>query len=176
MAPKENPLTLSGVGGSGLSSASGGVCRTKSLKGGICCSYPTRDDLYVSFVVRGGCFKVGGMVCSIPTSDGVDELFVRRGGLLSGTLSIGSCGIRGNAQPAVSPKPVTGLDSMNMAVGCTAESIGWRRHIVGCGRHLETKKSCSRCSWQVSGRRDNENECEQRQSRPRGRHFRWSVQ
>jgi hypothetical protein len=176
VAPNENPLTLSGVGGSGLSSGSGGVCLTKSLKRGMCCSYPMGDDLNVSFVVTGGCFKVGGMVCSIPTSDGVDELFVRKGGLLSGTLSSGSCGMRGNAQPAVSPKPVTGLDSMNMAVGCAAESIRWRRHGVGCGRHSETKESWSRCSGQVSGRRDNENGLGQRQTRPWGRHFRWGIQ
>jgi hypothetical protein len=96
---------------------------TKSLKGGMCCSNPIRDDLIVSFAVRGGCLEVGGMLCSIPTSDAVDELFVRKGGFLSGTLSTGSCGIRGSAQPAVSPNPVTGLDSMNMAVGCTAELI-----------------------------------------------------
>ena len=123
LAPNDDFLTLSGVGGSGLPSSSGGVCLTKSLKGGICCSNPIRDDLIVSFVVRGGCLEVGGMLCSIPTSDAVDELFVRKGGLLSGTLSTGSCGIRGSAQPAVSPNPVTGLDSMNMAVGCTAELI-----------------------------------------------------
>ena len=116
MASNED-LSLSGVGGNDLSSSSGGVCLTKSLKGGIVCSYPISDDFRVSFVVRGGCFKVGGIVCSIPASDGVDELFVRKGGLLSGTLSTGSCGIRGSAQPAVSPKPVTGFDSMNMAVG-----------------------------------------------------------
>ena len=116
MASNED-LSLSGVGGNDLSSSSGGVCLIKSLKGGIVCSYPISDDFRVSFVVRGGCFKVGGIVCSIPASDGVDELFFRKGGLLSGSLSTGSCGIRGSAQPAVSPKPVTGLDSMDMAVG-----------------------------------------------------------
>ena len=153
MASNED-LSLSGVGGNDLSSSSGGVCLTKSLKGGIVCSYPIRDDFRVSFVVRGGCFKVGGIVCSIPASDGVDELFVRKGGLLSGTLSTGSCGIRGSAQPAVSPKPVTGLDSMNMAVSFATELLKWRRHVVSRGRVFETKDSCSRRSGQLSGRRD----------------------
>jgi hypothetical protein len=151
-------LWLSHVGGSGLLSSSGGVRVRKSLKGGMVCSYPFKDHLNESFVVSGGCFKVGGMVCSIPASDGVDELLVRKGGLLSGILSTGSCGMRGSTQPAVSPKPVTGLDSINMAVGSAAKLIRWQTHVVSGGRQFETKKPCSRCSGQVSDRRDNGNE------------------
>jgi hypothetical protein len=158
VASNDDFLTVSGVGGSGLPSSSGGVCLTKSLNGGMVCSYPSRDDLIaLSFIVSGGCFKVGGMLCSIPDTEGFDELFFRKGGLLSGTLSTGSCGMRGSAQPAVSPKPVTGLDSMNMAVGFAAEVIRWRRHVVSCGRQFETKESCARCSGLVSGGRDKGN-------------------
>jgi len=154
VAPPNDPLTLDGVSGSGLSSSSGGIRLTKSLKGGMICSYPWRDDLSESSVVRGGCFKVGGIVCSIPTKDGADELLASMRGLLSGALRTGSCGMRGSAQPAVSPKPVTGLDSMNMAVSSTAKSIRWRRHVISCGRHFETKERCSRRSGQVSGQWD----------------------
>jgi hypothetical protein len=159
VASNDDFLTVSGVGGSGLPSSSGGVCLTKSLNGGMVCSYPSRDDLIaLSFIVSGGCSKVGGMLCSIPASEGFDELFFRKGGLLSGTLLTGSCGMRGSAQPAVSPKPVTGLDSMNMAVGFAAEVIRWRRHVVSCGRQFETKEPCARCSGLVSGGRDKGNE------------------
>jgi hypothetical protein len=102
-SPKEDLLTLKGVGGSGLFSSGGGVHLTNSWKGMIVCSNPLEAVLAVSVEVKGSRFIVGGIVCSIPCSEGVDDLAVRICGRLRGTLGTGSCGRRGRAQPAVSP-------------------------------------------------------------------------
>lgn len=102
VSPKEDRLGLSGGGGRGFPSSTGGVLLMNSWKGITVCCSPLEYGLDELAVLAGACFRVGGIVCSIPLNDGFDEGAFKRIGL-SGTLGTSSCGMSGSFQSAVSP-------------------------------------------------------------------------